>query len=122
MRVRRDYYELKGIHRNAPRRLVALYRKADWNMRELERMLNQDAGKPWLNYYYIHRLLVDGFEPTDATETGRGFRVRLFLSRRKRVYVERKPRERKPEWLKRWLRKPVSERLARIEEWMKAAG
>jgi hypothetical protein len=118
---KRNFYQSKGIHANAPKRLVRAYHKAGWNMRELERMLNEmEPQRVKVNYFYIHALIVNGTEPTDQTESGRAVRLKLFLARRKRKArrVEGKPREQKPEWLREWNRKPKDDKLKVIRALM----
>ena len=80
------------IHPNACKKLVRYFRQVKretgtWNIRETARRLG-------VNQKYVHDNLLHGLEPTDATESGRETRARIFL----KAYRSkaRRPRESKP--------------------------
>jgi hypothetical protein len=92
--MKKDFYQSHNIHPNTPKKLVTALHKVNWNRRALARQLD-------VNVFYINQLVTDGIEPTDATESGRVVRVKIFLKAYKpkpRVKAEPKP-PRLPKWL-----------------------
>jgi hypothetical protein len=96
------------IHPNACRKLVRFFRQVkretgQWNIRETARRLD-------VNQKYVQENLIHGIEPTDATESGRVTRVKIFLKAYKpkpRVKTEPKPIK-----LPKWLNKENPDALA----------
>lgn len=87
------------IHPNACRKLVKFFRQVKretgtWNIRETARRLG-------VNQKYVQENLIHGIEPTDATESGRAVRVKIFLKERKPKPRVIKPKVILPDWLMR---------------------
>jgi len=87
------------IHPNACRKLVRFFRQVkretgQWNIRETARRLD-------VNQKYVQENLIHGIEPTDATESGRAVRVKIFLKAYKPKPRKPKAPDLRPEWLKR---------------------
>jgi len=74
-------HEPKDLHSNAPRRLVAAWRRVGCSDRKLATLLK-------VNHSYVSQLLWRGIEPGNPE-----IRVKLFLPRKKRVPREPKVEE-----------------------------
>lgn len=98
---------ITNFHRNAPRKLIRLYKKNGGNCYKVGKQIGVNASHVW-------NLLKNGVEPKRED-----LRQKLFIRRtRRRAVTSSKPKTEAPEHVRKWRRLPKEERYKVIQQYM----